>query len=181
MAEIPLYFVDLQDDLEDFGVPGLLRDQDSHPPSGSDVAAAFTGIYVHTSDPEDQASQNPGVDKVEDPQCPLPFEELLAVNSCWGRRRILFNCGQCQIVARGLLDVLSHTDEDILAVLEGAVRLSEDAEGSRLQCSRHSDVACLPTPCHTVKMRRMTDSCPACTPFSAHTMADEMLQKVPEI
>lgn len=30
-------------------------------------------------------------------------------------------------VARGLLDVLSHTDEDILAVLEGAVRLSEDA------------------------------------------------------
>lgn len=33
------------------GVPGLLRDQDSHPPRGSDVAAALTGIYAHTSGP----------------------------------------------------------------------------------------------------------------------------------
>lgn len=32
-------------------MPGLLRDQDSHPPRGSDVAAALTGIYAHTSGP----------------------------------------------------------------------------------------------------------------------------------
>lgn len=45
------------------GVPGLLRDQDSHPPRGSDVAAALTGIYAHTSDPgkwTDSSSWPPG-------------------------------------------------------------------------------------------------------------------------
>lgn len=43
-------------------------------------------------------------------------------------------------------------------------------ERSTPQLSRHSDVACLSTHCHTVKMRRLMrgglarhDSCPACT------------------
>ncbi|XP_027275628.1 serine/threonine-protein phosphatase 4 regulatory subunit 1 isoform X2 [Cricetulus griseus] len=98
MAEIPLYFVDLQDDLDDYGF------EDCGPDCDNGKVTAFLDI--------------PGHDK-------LPLLTRLE------KRAFSEDVFSRQIVARGLLDVfrdVNGSDKDTLAVMEVAVRLSEDAE-----------------------------------------------------
>ncbi|XP_075819342.1 serine/threonine-protein phosphatase 4 regulatory subunit 1-like isoform X2 [Microtus pennsylvanicus] len=98
MAEIPLYFVDLQDDLDDYGF------EDCGPDCDNGRVTAFLDIPGHDN---------------------LPLLTRLE------KHVFSENVFSRQIVARGLLDVfrdVSHSDKDILAVMEIAVRLSEDAE-----------------------------------------------------
>ncbi|CAO2577452.1 Putative serine/threonine-protein phosphatase 4 regulatory subunit 1-like [Lemmus lemmus] len=98
MAEIPLYFVDLQDDLDDYGF------EDCGPDCDNGRVTAFLDIPGHDN---------------------LPLLTRLV------KHAFSENVFSRQIVARGLLDVfrdVSRSDKDILAVMEVAVRLSEDAE-----------------------------------------------------
>ncbi|XP_057637458.1 serine/threonine-protein phosphatase 4 regulatory subunit 1-like isoform X5 [Chionomys nivalis] len=98
MAEIPLYFVDLQDDLDDYGF------EDCGPDCDNRRVTAFLDIPGHDN---------------------LPLLTRLE------KHAFSENVFSRQIVARGLLDVfrdVSHSDKDILAVMEVAVRLSEDSE-----------------------------------------------------
>ncbi|XP_059118001.1 serine/threonine-protein phosphatase 4 regulatory subunit 1-like [Peromyscus eremicus] len=98
MAEIPLYFVDLQDDLHDYVF------EDCGPDCDNGRVTAFLDIPGHDN---------------------LPLLTRLE------KHAFSENIFSRQIVARGLLDIfqdVSHSDEDVLAVMEVMVRLSEDAE-----------------------------------------------------
>ncbi|XP_071067898.1 serine/threonine-protein phosphatase 4 regulatory subunit 1-like isoform X3 [Dasypus novemcinctus] len=105
MAEIPLYFVDLRDDLDDsfFSSPedGF---EDCSPDCDSRRVAAFLDI--------------PGQDNLP----PLTRLEKYAFSD---------NIFSRQIIARGLLGIFrdfSHSEEGFFTVMEILLRLSEDAE-----------------------------------------------------
>ncbi|XP_051044688.1 serine/threonine-protein phosphatase 4 regulatory subunit 1-like [Phodopus roborovskii] len=97
-SEAPLYFEDLQDDLDDYGF------EDCSPDCGNGKVMAFLDAPGHDN---------------------LPLLTRLE------KHAFSENVLSRQIVARGLLDVFRDvgcSDKDALAVMEVAVRLSEDAE-----------------------------------------------------
>nr|XP_054111470.1 putative serine/threonine-protein phosphatase 4 regulatory subunit 1-like isoform X2 [Callithrix jacchus] len=121
MAEIPLYFVDLQDD----SAPGWVERVVPSPSRlREDSGACHFGDGFEDYGPD---CNNMKVTAFLD----IPGQDNLPLLTRLEKYAFIENTFNRQIIARGLLDIFqgfSNNEEDFLTVMEIVVRLSEDAE-----------------------------------------------------